>query len=174
MKFLQFIFSTLFILGLSSVVVFPGDRKTKIKILVFLTKLSSRRDAQLFELFFIKFFESLDASLLEVSFHRLKATRSQVSNVLFGFTSAYLQSLPAFFSYPSLMHQSPNRLPEHVEIIFIKARSVTISQLVKQGMTLDDAFLLYSACSAVALPRLTEFCRSQAVSFFDVSSRRDA
>jgi hypothetical protein len=159
MKLIQFLFSTLFTLGLFSVLVFPGSRTTKIKILVFLTKLNSKMPSQFFELFFMKFFESLDASLLEASFHRLGATRLQVSKALFGFTLAYLESLPALFSQPSLMVQPGNQLPAHVQEIFTKAQSVTVRQLVKQGMTSEDAFVFYSRCSTVALPRLTDFAR---------------
>lgn len=161
MKLIHLLFASLFTLVVSSVLFFPGSRRVKVKIFVSLTNLNNQRQAQFFELFFIKFFESLDASLLEVSFHQLGATRLQVSKALFGFTLAYFESLPAFFSHPPLMVQSGNQLPEHVQEIFSKAESVTVRQLVKQGMTLEDAFDLYSKCSTVALPRLSAFLRSQ-------------
>lgn len=42
---------------------------------ILFTKLKNRRKGQLFEAFFQKYFESLDASLLEVCFYDLGVTR---------------------------------------------------------------------------------------------------
>ena len=47
----------------------------KVKIFILFTKMKNRREGQLFEAFFDKYFESLDASLLEACFYDLGVTR---------------------------------------------------------------------------------------------------
>jgi hypothetical protein len=90
---------------------------------------------------------------------------------LIGFAHGYLEALPIFFSNPSLMVDFDNQLSQPVKEIFKKAQTITIYQLVKQhGMSPDQAFALYSRCSIIALPRLTDFLRAQRSFFFNLSS----
>lgn len=64
-----------FFMGIFSTLSRLISLRFKVEIFILFTKLKNRREGQVFEAFFQKYFESLDASLLEVCFYDLGVTR---------------------------------------------------------------------------------------------------